>query len=56
MAFFERFNWNFECYDEMHVWYQIKTYLCAKMKAKYTSIEKSYAFADPMYIFSENGS
>ena len=29
-----------------------KTY----MKAKHTSIQKSHVFADPMYIFSENGS
>ena len=26
------------------------------MKAKHTSIQKSYVFADPMYIFSENDS
>ena len=26
------------------------------MKAKHTSIQKSYVFADPMYIFNENGS
>ena len=25
------------------------------MKAKHTSIQKSYVFADPRYIFSENG-
>ena len=28
----------------------------AYMKAKHTSIQKLYIFADPMYIFSENGS
>ena len=28
----------------------------AYMKAKHTNIQKSYVFADPMYIFSENGS
>ena len=26
------------------------------MKAKDANIQKSYAFTDPMYIFSENGS
>ena len=26
------------------------------MKAKYKNIQKSFAFADPMYIFSGNGS
>ena len=26
------------------------------IKAKHTNLQKSYVFADPMYIFSENGS
>ena len=34
----------------------MNAYMCANMKAKNTNIQKSYVFADPMYIFSENGS
>ena len=34
----------------------MKTYMCADMKAKHASIQKSYRFEDPMYIFIENGS
>ena len=58
MPFFERLNWNsiLERSDDLHVWYQMKAYMCAKMKAKHTSIQKSHVFADPMHIFSENGS
>lgn len=28
--------------------------MCANMKADYTNIQKSYLFADPMLISSEN--
>ena len=35
---------------------QMKTCMCANMKAKRASIQKSHVFADLMYIFSENGS
>ena len=34
----------------------MKAYMCGNMKAKHTSIQKSYGFVDPKYIFSENGS
>ena len=34
----------------------MKAYMYANMKAKHTNIQKSYVFAAPMYIFSENGS
>ena len=34
----------------------MKAYMCANMKAKQRNIQKSYVFADPMYIFSDNGS
>ena len=30
--------------------------MCANMKAKHINIQKSHVSADPMYIFSENGS
>ena len=35
MPFFQRLKWNciFECSDDVHVWYQMKAYICAKMKA-----------------------
>ena len=37
MPFFERLKWNsiFECSDDVHVSYQMKTYMCANMKAKH---------------------
>ena len=39
--------------ESIHVCkHESKTY----MKAKHTNIQKSYVFADAMYIFSENGS
>ena len=66
MPLFEQLNQNyiFECSDNLHVWWQItdksiqlcKDEIKAYIKAKHTSIQKSYIFADPMYIFSENGS
>ena len=34
----------------------MKAYMCANTKAKHTGIQKSYVFAEPMYILSENGS
>ena len=42
MPFFERLIWNsiFECSD-LHVWYQMKAYMCANMKAKHRNIQKS---------------
>ena len=32
MPFFERLNWNsiLECSDDLHVWYQMKRYMCCK--------------------------
>ena len=63
MPFFERLNWNsiFECSDDFHVWYHMKVYTCANKKAKHTwnqniQAYKNHVSADPMYIFSENGS
>ena len=58
MPFFERLKWNsiFECSDDVHASYQMKAYMRANMKTKHSSIKKSCVFADPMYIFSENGS
>ena len=37
MPFFERLKWNSisECSDDVHVSYQMKTYMCANMKAKH---------------------
>ena len=34
MPFFKRLKWNsiFKCSDDVHVWYQLKAYLCAKTK------------------------
>ena len=62
IPFFERLKWNiiFECSDDVHVCYE-SIHLCkqevkAYMKTKHTNIQKSYVFADPMDIFSENGS
>ena len=62
IPFFERLKWNiiFECSDDVHVCYE-SIHLCkqevkAYMKTKHTNIQKSYVFADPMTIFSENGS
>ena len=38
MPFFERFKWNsvFQCSDDVHVWYQMKAYMCANVKVKHT--------------------
>ena len=63
MPFFERLKWNsvFVCSDDVHVWYQMKAYICANMKAKHSwkqniQIYKNHVFADPMYIFTESDS
>ena len=34
----------------------MKAYMCANMKANHASIQKTYIFADPIHLFSENGS
>ena len=69
IPFFERLNWNsiFECFDDLHVWISDESIHVRKheskayMKAKHTwkqSIQayKNHVFADPVYIFIENGS
>ena len=62
-SFFELLNTIsiFECCDDLYVWYQTKAYMWANMKPKHTwkqniQVYKSYALADPMYIFGQSGS
>ena len=59
MPFFERLNWNsnFECSDDLYVWYQMKAYMCVNFKAKHTwkqSIEayKNHVFLQTRCTFS----
>ena len=44
MAFFELLNTIsiFECYDDLHVWYQMKAYMWENMKTKHTYESKAY--------------
>ena len=63
MPFFEHLKWNsiFECFDDVHVSYQMKAYMSASMsgskahvKTKHTNIQK--CTFTKIYIFSGNGS
>ena len=54
MPFFKRLKQNsiFECSDDVHVWYQMKAYMCANVKAKHTwkqniQTYKNHVFLEP---------
>ena len=53
MQFFKSLKWNsiFECSDNGHLWYQMKAYICVKMKARHTWKHKLLCFYRPNVHF-----
>ena len=58
IPFIKRLKWNsiFACFDNVLVWFQMKTYMCAKTWKQSIQTYKNQAFSDLIYIFSENDS
>ena len=50
MPFFERLNWNsiLECSDDLHVWYQMKRYMCCKHEKQ--SIHEMQTYKNHMFL------
>ena len=52
MLFLVCLNWNsvFECSDDLHVWYQIKAFICSNMKANHTWKQSIWAYSNHILL------
>ena len=52
MPFFKRLKQNsiFECSDDVHVWYQMKAYMCANVKAKHTWKQNTQTYKNHVFL------
>ena len=52
MSIFKRMKWNsiFECFEGLHVWYQMKAYMCANTKAKQTRKQSIWTYKNHIFL------